>query len=77
MRETSTNWLWVIREHSSLLIGWDYHLKGIEVYSVNHFQSRGPFWRRGYHIAKDEVVNEILEAAKTKFPHLLPEKDAA
>lgn len=55
-----TNWLWVVSNDYSGLIGWDRHYDGVKIYSFNQFKGRADFQKKGYVPADPDTVNEVL-----------------
>ncbi len=55
-----TNWLWIIGESHSWLVGWDHHLQGIEVYSLQRFRGKGDFRKKGYRQVEASEVESVL-----------------
>ena len=72
----ATNWLWVIRGNISLLVGWDFHFHGIEVYSVDGFMGVSPVYRKGYVAADPQLAQEIMVAAYKNFAAIIQQTGA-
>ena len=55
-----TNWLWAVTPDCSVLIGWDWHYHGIEIYSVNISDGQADFSKKEFTEASPQLVNDIL-----------------
>lgn len=64
-KENSTNWLWVIGQKFTWLIGYDFHFHGIEIYNCQKFTGRIQPEKKQYRpeevATAEQVIDKLIE----------------